>query len=203
VPDDNTEAVETTTASDTGATGTEKGSDGQPFDAARAQRAIDAQRAEIRDLKARAREADDLKARLQAIEDKDKSETERQASRAQEALEKLTAAEQRAADLALQMAVERAARKLHFIDEDDAYRLLDRKAVELDDDGTPSNVEKLLTTLAKAKPHLIAAEAGTQTRGGTQAVPGTPKPQGRPANRAELIEQAQKELAASGKYIPL
>jgi chromosome segregation ATPase len=200
MPDNETQVDETTTTTENGAT-TETGKDGKPFDADRAQRLIDQQREEIKALKATSKELADARARLKEIEDKDKSETERAASRAQEAEAKLSAAEQRAADLALQMAVERAARKLNFIDEDDAFRLLDRKAVEMDADGEPANVEKLLTTLAKAKPHLVKDEdAGTANGTGarTQAVPGTPRPNsGRPTDRTQADIEG---LRATGRY---
>ena len=209
-PDDGGQGGE---AGDSGAgtdqgSGTETGKDGTPFDAIRAQRTIDRQTEELRTLRAQAKELADARARLKEIEDKDKSETERMASKAREVEAKLTSAEQRAADLALQMSVERAARKLGFIDEDDAYRLLDRKAVTLDDDGVPTNVETLLKDLAKAKPHLIASEDTGQrgTNGNaTRGVPGTPKPAGntQTQSRAAMIEQARKELAAGGRYVPL
>lgn len=193
---------ETTTASDTGTTGTEMGPDGQPFDAARAQRAIEAQRAEIRALKAQAKEAEELKKRLQAIEDKDKSEVERLAGTARETSEKLTAAEARAQDLAIRLAVERAARKLNFIDEDDAFRLIDRSAVETDDTGDPTNVDALLKDLAKAKPHLVKAEADDpkDKRPGTVPVPSTPKPTSRPTGRQEDVDQRARVLQSSGAY---
>lgn len=177
------------------------GKDGQPFDASRAQRTIEQLRDELKAAKITAKEAEALRTRLKAVDEEKLSETERLASRAQEATEKLSAAEQRAADLALQMSVERAARKLNFIDEDDAYRLIDRKAVEMDDDGDPKNVEKLLTDLAKAKPHLVKAEGddGQQATNGARSVPPTPKPAGRPSND----ERAQRDLEglrATGRY---
>lgn len=177
-----------------------KGRDGQPFDADRAQRTIDALRDEIKGLKATTKELDAARARLKEIDDASKSETERLASKASEAESKLTAAEQRAADLALQMTVERAARKLGFIDEDDAYRLIDRRAVELDDDGEPTNVEKLLTDLAKSKPHLVKAEGDDGQKNGngaaTRGVPPTPKPAGKPATHAEIVNEEEKHLRA-------
>ncbi len=194
------EQVDETTTQDGAGTETERGDD---FDKDRALATIRKLREQEKALKAQAKEAEDLKRRLQEIEDKDKSETERQAARAQEAVAKLTAAEQRAADLALQMSVERAARKLGFIDEDDAYRLLDRRAVETDDDGEPTNVEALLKDLAKAKPHLIAAADDGQKPAGnaaaTQRVPHARPNAGQP-NRHEDIDQRARVLQQSGAY---
>lgn len=177
-----------------------KGKDGTEFDADRAQRTIDALREEVKTSKAIAKDLAAAQARLKEIDDASKSETEKLASKATEAEAKLTAAEQRAADLALQMAVERAARKLNFIDEDDAYRLLDRKAVTLGEDGEPANVEDLLKVLAKSKPHLVQAtddgKAGNGAR--TQAVPGTPRPNsGKPTDKAQADIDG---LRATGRY---
>jgi hypothetical protein len=175
-----------------------KGKDGTPFDADRAQRTIDQLRDEIKALKGTSKEAETLRARLKEIEDKDKSEVERLAGTARETSEKLTAAEAKAQDLAIRLSVERAARKLNFIDEDDAYRLIDRRAVEMDDDGEPQNVEKLLTDLAKAKPHLVKAEGDGQKPGtngaATRGVPPTPKPAGRqaPPSVDDLIAKAKQ-----------
>ena len=175
------------------------GRDGTPFDADRAQRTIDAQRDEIKALKAAQKDLAAAQARLKEIDDASKSETERLASKATEAEQKLAAAEQRAADLALRMAVERAARKLGFIDEDDAYRLLDREAVE-DKDGEPANVEDLLKALAKAKPHLVKAEDGDKdAKPRTEKVPSTPKPNGRTSS-SDVVRDEVERMRATGRY---
>lgn len=195
---------ETTTTNESGASTTETGKDGQPFDATRAQATIEALRNEIKSLKGTGKELETAKARLKEIDDASKSETERLASKATEAEQKLAAAEQKAADLALQITVERAAGKLGFHDPDDAYRLIDRRAVELDGDGQPTNVEALLKDLAKVKPHLVKAEGDEKAKpagGATRAVPATPKPaQNGAPSRADLIEQTKKELQATGQY---
>lgn len=60
---------------------------------------------------------------------------------------------------AIRMATVTAAARLGFADPEDAYALLDREAIELDDAGTPKNVSRLLTDLLKAKPYLGAAHA--------------------------------------------
>jgi chromosome segregation ATPase len=193
MPDETKVDETTTTTTDAGASTSETGKDGQPFDAARAQSTIETLRAEIKGLKGTTKELDAAKARLKEIEDKDKSETEKLAAKATEASEKLTLAEARAQDLAIRLSVERAARKLSFIDEDDAYRLLDRKAVEMDDDGTPTNVEALLTALAKAKPHLVG-QAETNGKA-TKAVPPTPKPAGAPTKEQEVDNLYQQMRA--------
>lgn len=181
-----------------GGTEPQAGKDGTPFDAQRAQATIDALRNEIKAGKATAKEAETLKARLKEIEDKDKSEVERLAGSAKEASEKLVAAEARAADLALRLTVERAATKAGFHDPDDAYRLIDRRTVELDDAGEPTNVEALLKDLAKAKPHLVKAEDSGKKMA-DRGTPALPKPaSGAPANDRE--QRDLEGLRATGRY---
>jgi hypothetical protein len=180
------------------------GKDGQPFDAARAMSTIEALRAEIKSLKGTSKELEAARAKLKEIEDAGKSEAERATTRAAEEEQKRVAAEQRAQDLLIRLSVERAAGKLGFHDTDDAYRLIDRKAVELDDDGEPTNVEKLLADLAKAKPHLVKSEDGEKpTRTATRSVPATPKPSGQPQTPQERVKHFEQKLAGSGRYAPL
>jgi hypothetical protein len=54
--------------------------------------------------------------------------------------------------------VERAAAALNIIDPDAAVRLLDLDALEYDDNGKPTNAEKLLEKLIKQKPYLAPAK---------------------------------------------
>lgn len=55
----------------------------------------------------------------------------------------------------LRLTVDATARKLGFWDPEVALGLIDRDAVEYDDAGTPKNIERLLTDIAKDKPRLI------------------------------------------------
>lgn len=180
---------------------TETGKDGQPFDAARAQRTIDQLREEVKAGKGTAKQLEDALARLKAIEDKDKSETERATAAAKDASEKLAAAEARLAEERIGRIVERAASKMGFHDPDDAYRLIDRRAVEMDDDGEPKNVDALLKKLAEAKPHLVKTDDGDGKKAAAQkGTPGTPKPDTKPPTRDQLIEEKKKQLRESGSY---
>jgi hypothetical protein len=174
------------------------------FDKDRALATIRKLRENEKATKAQLKELDDLRAKVKAAEDKDKTEAERLAGANKETADKLTAAEQRAQDLAIRLSVERAARKLGFIDEDDAYRLIDRKAVELDDDGEPTNVDALLTALAKSKPHLVKADGDEKKPPAAQkGTPTTPKPNGKAPTRDELIAEKKKKLEQSGSYARL
>ncbi len=194
--DDETTVDETTTTSGTTAT-SETGADGKPFDAARAQRTIDALRDELKGHRGTAKERDDLKKKLQEIEDAGKSELERATAKATDEEQRRTAAEQKAAELVLRLTVERTATKLGFHDPDDAYRLLDRRAVETDDEDEPTNVEKLLADLAKQKPHLVKADDTKKAERGT---PGTPKPNGKVPTASEKTQEEVSRLRATGRY---
>ena len=178
------------------------GKDGKPFDAERAQRTIDQLREEIKGLKANSKELDTAKAKLKEIEDAGKSELERATAKATEEEQKRTAAEQRAADLALQIVVERTAGKMGFHDPDDAYRLIDRRAVEMGEDGEPKNVEALLKKLAESKPHLVKTAEGDEKKppAAQKSPPPTPKPNGKPPTRDELVKEKYEKLKASGTY---
>lgn len=178
--------------------------DDEPFDKDRALATIRKLRDNEKATKTQLKELDDLRAKVKAAEDKDKTEAERLAGNAKEASEKLTAAEARAQDLAIRLSVERAARKLGFIDEDDAYRLIDRKAVDMDDDGEPANVDTLLAALAKAKPHLVKSQDDDKkTAAAQKGTPPTPKPSGTAPTRDEQVKTYAQKLAGSGRYAPL
>lgn len=174
----------------------------EDFDKDRALATIRKLREGEKEAKATKKQLDDALERLKAIEDKDKTDAEKLAGTAKEASEKLTAAEARAQDLVIRLSVERTARKLNFIDEDDAYRLIDRKAVEMDDDGEPTNVEALLKKLAESKPHLVKSADGDDPKkpAAQKSPPPTPKPNGKPASRDELVNDKYERLKASGGY---
>ena len=71
--------------------------------------------------------------------------------------------------------VERQAARLGIIDPDAAVRLLDWSELEMNDDGTPTNAEKLLEKLLKNKPYLAPTQSqqpATPARGNSApAVP--------------------------------
>lgn len=77
--------------------------------------------------------------------------------------------------LRTRMAVERAARQMHLVDEDAAYRLLDPASIEYDSDSgepTHASVKAALEKLVKAKPYLQATETA-QPLNGAPAAPAT------------------------------
>lgn len=130
------------------------------------------------------REAATLRDRLAEL---DRAEQERRQASMTE-LEKVTAkattleqelaqARQELADERLGRSIEATASRLGFANPDDAYRLLDRKALELDDDGRPKALDKALQELLRARPYLAAtrvtggADAGTGNGTGGGARP--------------------------------
>lgn len=89
-------------------------------------------------------------------------------------LEAATAAHERErADWQTRDAVGRAALRLGFRDPVDAFALLDREQLDLDDKGKPKNVDRLLTELLNAKPYLggTARPQGSADGGSRGAAP--------------------------------
>lgn len=170
------------------------------FDKDRAMATIRQLREKEKAGKTTAKELADARQKLKEIEDAGKTETERLAATAKETGEKLTVAEKRSQDLAVQLHVERAARKLNFIDDDDAFRLIDRTAITMDDDGNPTNVEALLTALAKSKPHLVKPESdGNGNKPPTpRSTPPSPKPAASGSSGDEVDKLAERMRASPG-----
>ena len=105
------------------------------------------------------RELDKLQKRVKAYEDKDKTDSEKNAERIAE-LEREVETHRKAARTAtLQVATASAARKAGFRDPDLAYRLISSD-VEFTDSGEPRNIDKLLGDLSKAHPYLLSGQSG-------------------------------------------
>lgn len=96
------------------------------------------------------------------------------ADQLKEAKAQLEAAQTQQQEQSLQLATVQVAQKLGYRNPELAYRLLDSKDVQFDADGKPTNVEKLLTGLAKSDPYLLTAtdfgggSRGTQPGGSGQ-----------------------------------
>jgi len=124
----------------------------------------DAGKAAIEREREARREAERQLKELQQQQAADKPLSEQLAALQQElAAEKAQRQEQ-----SLRLATVSTATRLGFRNPDVAYRLLDAKAIEHGEDGTPANVEKLLTDIAKAEPYLLTAnDFGGGQAGGT------------------------------------
>lgn len=111
--------------------------------------------------------------RLAEIDGKDKSEAEKAKEASAKAQEKVTKLATSLKTQALDSAIEREARALKFRDVDDAIRLVDRGAIEVEqDEDDPSDVsvdQKTVKTavqaLANKKKHLIGEEGSEDPSG--------------------------------------
>lgn len=117
-------------------------------------------RQEAADYRRKLREAE---TRLKTLDDAQLSEAEKAQKRIAELEQQATEAKAQLAERALKFDVQAAATKLGIVDADAAYRLLDVKALELADDGTPKNVEAALRALVAAKPYLLGQAATAAT----------------------------------------
>lgn len=106
---------------------------------------------------------DDIKSKADKYEELEaaqKTELEKAQERAKAAEKAKTEAEQRAKQALTRAAVlAEAAGKV--VDPDAAWRLIDSAAIEYDEDGTPSNVGDLVTTLLEERPYLAPDTAGS------------------------------------------
>lgn len=114
---------------------------------------------DVEDLKKKA-------ARLDELEAANKSEIEKLTEAAAKEKERADKAEANFRSLSVRFAVTASAGKLGFIDPEDAYRFLDAEDIDYDDNGEPKNIDKLLGSLAKAKPHLVRGSTNGSGDGG-------------------------------------
>lgn len=103
------------------------------------------------------------RAQLKAIESErtakqasEQTEVERLTARLQDLEQQLATQTRERQEQSLRLATVTQATRLGYRNPDLAYRLLDANAVDYGPDGTPRNLEKLLTDLAKSEPYLLA-----------------------------------------------
>ncbi|MCX4863456.1 MULTISPECIES: hypothetical protein [unclassified Streptomyces] len=152
-----TEQIEQQTETETAPEATE--SQQEPFDEARAKKALSKKNSENENLRKRLKELEPLAKRAQELEDAQKSETERLG-------EQLTAAQERAAKAvrtAVASKVEALAAK-DFADPEDAAGALEL-AVYVDDDGAIDSdaIKRDLAELLKRKPHWARPDEGPRS----------------------------------------
>lgn len=109
--------------------------------------------------KAAEKAAADAAAELKKLQDANLSETEKLRKQVSDYERQVADAATRDQEHRLRLATITGAAKLGFADPEDALRMLDRTAVEFEDDGTPRNVNELLTDLLKRKTYLASASA--------------------------------------------
>ena len=101
---------------------------------------------------------DQLKAaadELAKIKESQLSETEKLTKRLAELEAAKSQAETRARETLIESAIISAAARLNFNDPSDAYNLVNRAAIEFDENGKPTNADDLVKTLAESRKYLI------------------------------------------------
>ncbi|GIV63927.1 MAG: phage scaffolding protein [Chloroflexota bacterium] len=109
-------------------------------------------RAEAAEYRKRLRE---LESKVKAEEEAKMTEQERLQKRIAELERKEIEYQQSIQARTLEYEVKLHAAQLGVVDSEAAYRLLDLKQVEFDEDGKPVNIEKVLKALIAAKPYLV------------------------------------------------
>jgi hypothetical protein len=102
-------------------------------------------------------EAETAKKALETLQQASLTESERRDQRLAELELKEADWARERQDWQTRDAVTQAALRLAYADPADAYSLIDRAAIEFDEGGKPTNVDKLLQTLIAAKPYLAGA----------------------------------------------
>jgi len=124
-------------------------------------------------------EAADYRKRLRELESKVKADEEAKMTEQERLQKRLSELERAQADwererheIMLQRHIENVAAKLGIVDPEAAWKLIDLKEVDFDDDGKPKNIEALLKTLIQKKPYLannFARSAGAGNGAGGKA----------------------------------
>jgi len=110
-------------------------------------------------------EAADYRKRLRELEAKVKADEEAKLSEQEKLQKRLSELEREREAWALERQertvryeVMLAASKLNIVDPEAAYKLLDLSTLEFDDEGLPTNLDKSLKDLLKARPYLVRAQ---------------------------------------------
>lgn len=143
--------------------------------------------------KAQFSDYDEIKARaskLDEIEEANKTELQKATDRLA-ALERQAAeAQQLARENSLRAAVVSEAAKRNVVDPDAVLALLDRKTLEFDDAGTPTNLGDAITSLLEAKTYLVA---GTRPSGAADLGARNPATPGQ-LSREELKSMSPEDV---------
>jgi hypothetical protein len=166
----------------------------EKWDEDRARRTIDKQREEAKALRVQLKELDALKAKDAQREREKLSETERLTAEKADLEKKLADREALMRELRTEQAIERAATNQGARKPAIIARLIDRSALQYDEDGNPLNADDLVKDLLKAEPYLKGE--------GTTGVPASPRANGN-ISRDDQVKRNKEELGASPHYQPL
>lgn len=114
----------------------------------------------------------ELEEKVKTFETERLSEAEKLQKRAEEAEKRAQEAERRVRERTIRAEVRLAAVAAGIVDPEAAYRLLDLDQVALNDDGEPTNIDKLVAQLLKDKPYL----GGRSAQSGPAGNPGSGRP---------------------------
>lgn len=114
----------------------------------------------------RASELDKQLREMRKASGSSESELERLKREHADATARADAAEKRATEQIVGSAILSEAVKAGFIDPNDAVSMIRIDDIDLDKDGNPSNVERLVKDLAARKSHLVRGTVPTSTDGG-------------------------------------
>lgn len=109
----------------------------------------------------------DFQAKEKAAADAQLSEVERAQKQAAEWQQKHADTTRAMQERIIGLTIQLQASKLNIIDADAAVKLMDWSQLEFDDDGTPTNADKVLADLVTARPYLVAAPSQTAPAGTT------------------------------------
>ncbi len=120
-------------------------------------------------------EAAEYRKKLRELEAKAKADDEAKLSEAERLQKKLAELELGQAERererqerTVKYEIRLAAQKMGVIDDDAAYRLLDPAALEFDDDGMPTNTERVLKDLIARRPYLVGGGSSSAANPVTQ-----------------------------------
>lgn len=141
----------------------EAGEEDEAFDKERAMATIK----NLRDqAKLATKQIREYTAQQKLAEDAKLSEQERLSKRVAELESRESSLQQAVRERTLRYEVAVHAQKLGIVDADAAFRLMDQQALEFDEEGAPTNTEKVLGQMLKTRPYL-------QASAGPPPVPGT------------------------------
>lgn len=98
-------------------------------------------------------------------EEAEKSELQKAQERAKELEKQLAASAELQKNMATLADITAKAAKLGIVDPDAAFKLLDKGAIEYDDDGKPKNTEALLVAMLKERPYLAGTGSSAMNPG--------------------------------------
>ena len=130
----------------------------------------------------------ELETRVKEEDDKKLSETERMQRKLADLEKEAEQLKRDRQERTVRYETMLAASKLNIVDPDAAFRLMDASALEFDENGSPTNMEKVLQGLIKTRPYLVKQVQNSDINAG----------EGRGAGNGagQISDEALQEFAA-------